>query len=135
MIEIDEIDPIHQTGWSVVIEGTTSWLYEEQDKTTVESWAPGPRPYVVRMTPVRVSGRRTTSPKPTRTHAGIGSARMQHVILPLDRDHDVAVRTLAAEVAEVVNTPDHLAPDLPHVTLLAFTASTWQRCKRSSAPR
>lgn len=46
---------------------------------------------------------------------------MQHVILPLDRDHDVAVRTLAAEVAEVVNTPDHLAPDLPHVTLLAFT--------------
>ena len=46
---------------------------------------------------------------------------MQHLILPLDRDHDVAVRTLAAEVAEVVRTHDHLAPDLPHVTLLAFT--------------
>ncbi len=63
VIEIDEIEPIRHTGWSVVIEGTTSWLYEEQDKTTVESWAPGPRPYVVRMTPVRVSGRRIHLPQ------------------------------------------------------------------------
>ena len=46
-----------------MIEGTTSWLYEEQDQTAVESWAPGPRPYVVRMTPVRVSGRRIHFPQ------------------------------------------------------------------------
>ena len=46
---------------------------------------------------------------------------MQHLILPLDRDHDVAVRTVAAEVADVLGTPDRLAPDLPHVTLMAFT--------------
>ncbi len=58
VIQIDEIDPLHHTGWSVVVEGTTSWLYEEQDRTGVESWAPGHRPYVVRMTPVRLSGRR-----------------------------------------------------------------------------
>jgi len=46
---------------------------------------------------------------------------MQHLILPLDRDHEVAARTLAEEVAEVVSPHDHLAPDLLHVTLLAFS--------------
>ena len=63
VIQIDEIEPIRHTGWSVMIEGTTSWLYEEQDETTVEPWAPGSRPYVVRMTPVRVSGRRIDLPQ------------------------------------------------------------------------
>ena len=63
VIQIDDVDPLHQTGWSVMIEGTTSWLYEEQDQTAVESWAPGPRTYVVRMTPVRVSGRRIHLPQ------------------------------------------------------------------------
>ena len=63
VIQIDEIEPIRHTGWSVMIEGTTSWLYEEQDETAVESWAPGSRPYVVRMTPVRVSGRRIDLPQ------------------------------------------------------------------------
>jgi hypothetical protein len=58
VVQIDEIDPLHHTGWSVMIEGTTTWLYEEQDRTAVEPWAPGSRPYVVRMAPVRVSGRR-----------------------------------------------------------------------------
>lgn len=58
VIQIDEIDPLHHTGWSVMVAGTTNWLYEEQDQTAVESWAPGARPYIVRMIPVRVSGRR-----------------------------------------------------------------------------
>ena len=62
VIQVDEIDPLHQTGWSVMIEGTTRWLYEEQDPTAVEPWAPGSRPYVIRMTPVRVSGRRICPP-------------------------------------------------------------------------
>jgi len=68
VIQIDELDPVHRTGWSVMIEGTTTWLYEEQDRTVVEPWAPGPRPYVVRMTPVRVSGRRIDAP-PSETDA------------------------------------------------------------------
>ena len=63
VMQIDEIDPMHHTGWSVVIEGTTRWLYEEDDDTVVETWAPGPHPYVVRLTPVRVSGRRIHLPQ------------------------------------------------------------------------
>lgn len=63
VIQVDEIDPLHHTGWSVMVEGTTRWLYEEQDPTVVESWAPGHRPHVVRLTPVRVSGRRIHLPQ------------------------------------------------------------------------
>ena len=57
-IQVDEIDPIHHTGWSVLVEGFTRWLYEEQDPVDVETWAPGDRPYVIRLTPTRVTGRR-----------------------------------------------------------------------------
>jgi hypothetical protein len=58
VIQVDEIDPLHRTGWSVIIEGTTSSLYEEPDQTDVEPWAPGPRHYVVRVVPLQISGRR-----------------------------------------------------------------------------
>ena len=57
-IQVDEVDPIHHVGWSVVVEGLARWLYEEQDDVEVETWAPGARPYVVRLTPTRVTGRR-----------------------------------------------------------------------------
>lgn len=46
---------------------------------------------------------------------------MHHLILPLDRDHDAAVRALAGEVARVVGTTVDLSPERPHVTLLAFS--------------
>ena len=62
VIQVDEIDPLHRTGWSVMIEGATRWLYEEQDQTPVEPWAPGRREYIVRLTPVRISGRRIHLP-------------------------------------------------------------------------
>lgn len=58
VVQVDEIDPLHHVGWSVMIEGTTQWLYEEQDGSALDTWAPGPLPFVVRMTPVRISGRR-----------------------------------------------------------------------------
>lgn len=57
-IQVDEIDPLHHIGWSVVVEGLARWLYEEQDDVDVETWAPGARPYVVRLTPTHVTGRR-----------------------------------------------------------------------------
>lgn len=64
VIQVDEIDPLHHTGWSVLIEGTTSWLHEEQHETVIETWAPGPRPYVVRLVPVVITGRRIDLPQP-----------------------------------------------------------------------
>jgi nitroimidazol reductase NimA-like FMN-containing flavoprotein (pyridoxamine 5'-phosphate oxidase superfamily) len=57
-IQVDEIDPSHQVGWSVIVEGSAEWLYEEQDHVDVQTWAPGARPYVVRLAPTRVTGRR-----------------------------------------------------------------------------
>lgn len=57
-IQVDEIDPSHHVGWSVLVEGSAQWLYEEQDHVDVQTWAPGSRPYVVRLTPTRVTGRR-----------------------------------------------------------------------------
>lgn len=57
-LQVDEIDPQHHTGWSVLVEGTGIWLYEEQDDTNVETWAPGVRPYVIRITATRLTGRR-----------------------------------------------------------------------------
>lgn len=57
-LQVDDIDPMHHLGWSVHVEGTASWLYAEQDDTPVETWAPGERPYVIRMTPTRITGRR-----------------------------------------------------------------------------
>jgi nitroimidazol reductase NimA-like FMN-containing flavoprotein (pyridoxamine 5'-phosphate oxidase superfamily) len=56
--QVDEIDPFHHTGWSVLVEGTARWLYEEQEPVVVETWAPGDRPYVIRISPTRITGRR-----------------------------------------------------------------------------
>jgi nitroimidazol reductase NimA-like FMN-containing flavoprotein (pyridoxamine 5'-phosphate oxidase superfamily) len=57
-LQVDEIDPIHHTGWSVLIEGRARWLDEEQDTIAIETWAPGDRPYVIRLAPTRITGRR-----------------------------------------------------------------------------
>ena len=57
VLQVDHVDPIHRDGWSVLVEGTARWLYEEQDESTVETWALGDRPYVIRITPTRVTGR------------------------------------------------------------------------------
>jgi hypothetical protein len=57
-IQVDEIDPLHHTGWSVLVEGLAHWLYEEQDDLDVESWVSGAQPYVIRLTSTRITGRR-----------------------------------------------------------------------------
>ncbi|MDQ2648126.1 MAG: pyridoxamine 5'-phosphate oxidase family protein [Actinomycetota bacterium] len=63
-IQVDDIDPNRHVGWSVQVEGLASWLYEEQDDTTVETWAPGERPYVIRLRPTRITGRRIRFEQP-----------------------------------------------------------------------
>ena len=57
-IQIDEIDPLHHVGWSVMVEGLARRLHEDADDVVVDTWAPGHKPYVIRVTPTRVTGRR-----------------------------------------------------------------------------
>ena len=57
--QIDEIDPSHHTGWSVLVKGlayeATHW---EIDHLTVEPWAPGRKGRWVRLVPSTITGRR-----------------------------------------------------------------------------
>lgn len=57
--QIDEIDPLHRTGWSVLVRGVaheaTHW---EVDHLTVDPWAPGRRDRWVRVVPSTISGKR-----------------------------------------------------------------------------
>src|SRR4051794_9668259 len=55
--EIDAIDPVHRTGWSVLVEGIA---YESEPPAGVElePWAPGPKAHWVRVVPGSISGRR-----------------------------------------------------------------------------
>ena len=67
VIQIDEVDPLHHVGWSVIVEGLARRLHDDQgnqDDVVVETWAPGHKPYVIRVTPTRVSGRRIRLDQP-----------------------------------------------------------------------
>lgn len=57
-LQVDEVDPLHHVGWSVVIEGLAHWVITEPDGPDVDTWAPGDHPYVVRLHPNRITGRR-----------------------------------------------------------------------------
>jgi nitroimidazol reductase NimA-like FMN-containing flavoprotein (pyridoxamine 5'-phosphate oxidase superfamily) len=57
--EVDGIDPVHHTGWSVFVEGAayeaTTW---EVGHLELEAWAPGEKDRWVRLVPHLISGRR-----------------------------------------------------------------------------
>lgn len=57
--QLDEIDPVHHTGWSVLIRGrgyeATRW---ETEHLELETWAPGDKSHWVRVVPDAISGRR-----------------------------------------------------------------------------
>ena len=60
--EIDELDPVTQTGWSVVAHGTareTSALLDtmHDHEIDTDSWADGTKDRVIRITPSHVTGR------------------------------------------------------------------------------
>lgn len=57
-LQIDEVDPLHRVGWSVIIEGPAHWVHDPGEDAPVEPWAPGEHPYTVRLHPHRVTGRR-----------------------------------------------------------------------------
>jgi nitroimidazol reductase NimA-like FMN-containing flavoprotein (pyridoxamine 5'-phosphate oxidase superfamily) len=61
--EIDELDPVARTGWSVMIQGAAHHLDDERELATVlgagiEPWAGGEREQYVRIMPTFISGRR-----------------------------------------------------------------------------
>jgi nitroimidazol reductase NimA-like FMN-containing flavoprotein (pyridoxamine 5'-phosphate oxidase superfamily) len=65
--EIDDIDPVTQVGWSVLIQGSAHHMASEAEQAEVresgvEPWAGGPREHGIRITPIRVTGRSLRRP-------------------------------------------------------------------------
>jgi nitroimidazol reductase NimA-like FMN-containing flavoprotein (pyridoxamine 5'-phosphate oxidase superfamily) len=61
--EIDELDPVARTGWSVMIQGAAHHVDDEQERAVValagiEPWAGGERDQYLRIKPTAISGRR-----------------------------------------------------------------------------
>jgi nitroimidazol reductase NimA-like FMN-containing flavoprotein (pyridoxamine 5'-phosphate oxidase superfamily) len=57
--QVDQIDPFHRTGWSVLVRGYASEATAQQAKNLVlEPWAPGERRHWVRIVPRAITGRR-----------------------------------------------------------------------------
>ena len=57
--QIDDIDPVHRTGWSVLVRGkayeASHW---ETDHLSLDTWAPGEKSHWIRIVPDAFSGRR-----------------------------------------------------------------------------
>ena len=65
--EVDRIDPVLESGWSVLIQGSSAVLADEGElararRLHLRSWAPGQRPHFIRIRSESVSGRRLISP-------------------------------------------------------------------------
>jgi uncharacterized protein len=63
--ELDGVDPISRTGWSVLVRGHAQHVTDRTELTRLRrlplfSWAPGPKSHYVRISPQLTSGRRIT---------------------------------------------------------------------------
>jgi nitroimidazol reductase NimA-like FMN-containing flavoprotein (pyridoxamine 5'-phosphate oxidase superfamily) len=61
--EIDEIDPVHREGWSVLIHGPAHQMTTDAERAAVEDsgvvpWPGGEKEHAIRITPHRITGRR-----------------------------------------------------------------------------
>jgi nitroimidazol reductase NimA-like FMN-containing flavoprotein (pyridoxamine 5'-phosphate oxidase superfamily) len=61
--EVDGIDPVERTGWSVIVQGVTEEVtdpieLERLGKLVLDPWAPGDRPHWFRVRAFTVTGRR-----------------------------------------------------------------------------
>ena len=61
--EIDEIDPAHREGWSVLLHGPAHEMTTDDERAAVEEsgvepWPGGPKERAIRITPHRIAGRR-----------------------------------------------------------------------------
>lgn len=59
--QVDFVDPVHRTGWSVLVQGmayeATPW---EVEHVGLESWVSGAKAHWVRIVPATITGRRIT---------------------------------------------------------------------------
>jgi nitroimidazol reductase NimA-like FMN-containing flavoprotein (pyridoxamine 5'-phosphate oxidase superfamily) len=61
--QIDSIDPVHHTGWSVLVQGTAHRARAaEVEHLDLESWAGGEKAQWVRLLPDAITGRRLVIP-------------------------------------------------------------------------
>jgi hypothetical protein len=61
-VEVDDIDRIYHTGWSVLVTGVAELLTDPRDierahHLPIQPWAPGPHQFFVRVPSTLVSGR------------------------------------------------------------------------------
>ncbi len=61
--EIDHLDPVARTGWSVMIQGAAHHVDDDGERAVVsaagiEPWVGGPRDHFVRIKPTMITGRR-----------------------------------------------------------------------------
>jgi len=64
--EVDQIDPVHRTGWSVMVKGVAQELQRERSQQTIaraerdgaKPWAPGTRDHFIRIVADQITGRR-----------------------------------------------------------------------------
>ena len=74
-VEVDDIDRIYHTGWSVLVTGVAELLTDPEDiarvlHLPVQPWAPGPHPFIVRVPSTVVTGRRIEWGTSTRIQVG-----------------------------------------------------------------
>lgn len=67
--EIDDIDELTHSGWSVVVHGTARESKSvddvmHDDEIDTDPWATGPKRRVIRITPDQITGRRIEAPDP-----------------------------------------------------------------------
>ena len=65
--QVDRIDPFFESGWSVLIQGPSAVLTDDDDlararRLHLRTWAPGQRVHYIRIRSDAVSGRRFLSP-------------------------------------------------------------------------
>lgn len=67
--EVDRIDPATRSGWSVVLRGSAALVRHPDGASGLTwpvPWPDGSRQFVIRITPLEVTGRRLVTPPPDR---------------------------------------------------------------------
>jgi nitroimidazol reductase NimA-like FMN-containing flavoprotein (pyridoxamine 5'-phosphate oxidase superfamily) len=58
-LQVDRFDWFHRSGWSVMVQGQAEIIHPSPDvEGRLDSWAPGPQPRFLRITPEHITGRR-----------------------------------------------------------------------------
>lgn len=61
-VEIDDLDPQHRTGWSVLVRGVATVRMEAAPADAPRAWPTGSKAATVRIRPTQITGRRLAHP-------------------------------------------------------------------------